>query len=120
GALVPIAMLRWSAAYQLDSGPLWFAAALVLADRRTLPASQLGRPLVGLLAGLLALGARTRGLAIESAVVVVAGMQVLTVTIQGMSWVRRNRDETRTRLAALREALTPGRLTRPRPAQPPS
>ncbi|HXM57168.1 MAG TPA: RnfABCDGE type electron transport complex subunit D, partial [Candidatus Dormibacteraeota bacterium] len=84
GALVPILVLHWSPAYQLDSGPLWFAAALVLADRRTLPASKLGRPLVGLLAGLLALGARTRGFAIESAVVAVAGMQVLTVAVQGL------------------------------------
>jgi hypothetical protein len=121
GAMIPIVVERWSAAYQLDSGPLWFAVALVLADRRTLPASQLGRPLVGLVAGLLALGARTRGFAIEATLVVVAGTQVMTVVFQGATWVRHNGEETRARLRELRDALrTLGRPSRARPAQPPS
>lgn len=121
GAMVPIVVERWSAAYQLDSGPLWFAVALVLADRRTLPASKLGRPLVGLVAGLLALGARTRGYAIEAALVAVAGTQVMTVTLQGLAWVRHNREETLTRLRELRDAARAlARPNRARPAQPPS
>lgn len=121
GAMVPIATYHWSPAYQLDSGPLWFAAALVLADRRTLPASAVGRPLVGLLAGLLALGARARGFAIESALVAVAGMQLLAVAVQGLSWVRFHRRETWARLRELREAMPAlGRQHRPGPAQPPS
>jgi Na+-transporting NADH:ubiquinone oxidoreductase subunit NqrB len=121
GAMIPIAMYHWSAAYQLDSGPLWFAAALVLADRRTLPASAIGRPLVGLLAGLLALGARARGVAIESALVSVAGVQVLAAAVQGLTWVRRHRRETWAWLRELREAMpAPGRQHRPGPAQPPS
>jgi NQR2, RnfD, RnfE family len=117
GTLVPIVALRWSAGYQLDSGPLWFAAALVLADRHTLPASKLGRPLVGFVAGLAALGARTRGYGIESAIVVVACAQVLTVAVQGLYWMGHNRDETRARLRDLREAaLTLARPSRrPRP-----
>jgi hypothetical protein len=117
GATVPIVLQRWSAGYQLDSGPLWFAAALVLADRRTLPASALGRPLLGFLAGFVALTARARGLAIESGLVTVAGMQVLASSAQGLSWMRHHRQETSARLRALREAtLALGRLNRPGPA----
>jgi Na+-transporting NADH:ubiquinone oxidoreductase subunit NqrB len=117
GAMVPIAVWSWSAGYQLDSGPLWFVVALVLADRRTLPASAVGRPLLGFLAGLVALAARARGLAIESALVTVAGMQVLAAAIQGLDWVRHNGDETRARLRELRAAtLAIGRMNRPGPA----
>lgn len=115
GATVVIVRQRWPAAY-LDSGPLWFAAALVLADRRTLPASTVGRPLVGLLAGLAALGVRTRGFGVDASLVAVAGVQLLTVSIQGLDWVRGHRSETRARL---REALLAlGRQSRPRPARP--
>ncbi|HEY4025473.1 MAG TPA: RnfABCDGE type electron transport complex subunit D [Candidatus Dormibacteraeota bacterium] len=119
GAMVAITMRHWSPAYHLDSGPLWFVAALVLADRHTLPASAVGRPLLGLVAGWVALGARARGFAIESAFVTVAGMQLLTVALQGLSWVRGHREETWTRLRELREAMPAvGRLHRPGPAQP--
>jgi Na+-transporting NADH:ubiquinone oxidoreductase subunit NqrB len=117
GAMVPIAVWSLSAGYQLDSGPLWFVVALVLADRRTLPASALGRPLLGFLAGLVALGARARGHANESALITVAGMQVLTAAVQGLDWVRHNGDETRARLRELRAAtLAIGRMKRPGPA----
>jgi Na+-transporting NADH:ubiquinone oxidoreductase subunit NqrB len=122
GALVPIIYFRWSPGVQLDSGPLWFVAALVLADRRTLPNSAVGRPLAGFLAGLVALGARSRGFAIEAAPVAVAGIQVLTVALQGLTWVNSHRTETYLRLRDLREATMA--LTRaqrpPRHAQPPS
>jgi len=121
GALVPIGLGRWSVPYQLDSGPLWFAAALVLADRHTLPASGVGRPLLGFLTGAAALAVRARGLAIEASLAMVAGMQVLTVVVQGLDWVRGHRRETWARLRELGEvAVTLGRPHRPRPAQPPS
>jgi hypothetical protein len=121
GALVPIAIERWWLGYQLDSGPLWFAAALVLADRHTLPASGVGRPLLGLLTGAAALAVRARGLAIEASLAAVAWMQVLSVIVQGLYWVRGHREETWARLRELREAaMALGRSTRPRPAQPPS
>lgn len=118
GALAAVAARRWSPAYRLDSGPLWFAVALVLADRRTLPASALGRPLVGLVAGAAALEARAHGVAVEPAPVVVAAMQVLTVAAQGLLWVKRHGDETRARLRDVRDGvLALGRLDRPDPAQ---
>jgi hypothetical protein len=105
GAMVPITLLRWSAGFQLDSGPLWFAAALVLADRHTLPTSGVGRPLLGFLTGAAALAVRARGLAIEASLAAVAGMQVLTVVVQGLDWVRGHREETRMRLRELRGAV---------------
>jgi hypothetical protein len=121
GALVPIAVLRWSPVYQLESGPLWFAAALVLADRESLPASGVGRPLLGFLTGAAALAVRARGLAIEASLATVAWMQLLNVIVQGLNWVRGHRPETWTRLRELREsAVALGRSSRPRPAQPPS
>lgn len=123
GAGVALALGRLPAGYLLTSGPLWFAAALVLADRRTLPASQVGRPLVGFLAGLLAMGAHVWGFSIEAALVAVAGVQLVTVGAQGLVWMRQNREETRARVREIREAtvaLAMGRVGRPRPAQPPS
>jgi hypothetical protein len=121
GAMVPIALQRWSAGYQLDSGPLWFAAALVLADRYTLPASGVGRPLLGFVTGAAALAVHARGLGIEASLAVVAAMQLLTVLVQGLGWVRGHQRETWTRLCEVRDsALALGRASRPRPAQPPS
>lgn len=101
GTLVPIALLHWSAAFQLDSGPLWFAAALVLADRRTLPTSQLGRPLLGFAAGLLAMGARARGFAVESGPVAVAAAQLFADGTNGTRWLIDNWREVRARLQSL-------------------
>jgi hypothetical protein len=118
GAMVPIALLRWSAGYQLGSGPLWFAVALVLADRRSLPTSPVGRPLLGFLTGLVALAARARGFAIESALVTVAGMQVLASAGQGLSWVGGHREETRARLREVRGAMRSLGRPAPGPAQP--
>lgn len=121
GAVVQIAIHRWPAADQLVSGPLWFAAALVLADRHTLPASGIGRPMLGFAAGSAALAVRARGLAIEASLAVVAAMQLLTVVVQGLDWVRGHRRESWARLRELGEAARAlGRATRPRPAQPPS
>src|SRR5207245_7810577 len=39
GALVPIYLFHWDPVFQLDSGPTWFVAGLLLADRRLLPGS---------------------------------------------------------------------------------
>ncbi len=103
GALVPIQAQHWAAGYQLLSGPLWFVAALVLADRHTLPRSPVGRPLLGVATGAIAVGARTRGFAIEAVPVTVAAMQVLAAAIQGAGWLNGNRQETWSRLRGLRD-----------------
>jgi hypothetical protein len=104
GALLAIQASHWPAGYQLLSGPLWFVAALVLADRLVLPSSPVGRPLLGVTAGAVALAARTRGFAIEAAPVTVAALQLLVAAVQGAGWLNRNRAETRHRLRDLRNA----------------
>ena len=107
GTLVPITVYHWSAAFQLDSGPLWFAAALVLADRRTLPTSTVGRPLLGLAAGLVAMGARARGFAVEAGPITVAAAQLLADGVRGARWLIDNWGDVRARLqsGALRGRL---------------
>lgn len=91
GALLPISLFNWPVRYQLDSGPLWFVGALILADRRNLPASKAGRPLLGFAAGLLAVVPRSRGYAIEATIAEVAGLQVLLALIEGGGWMAANR-----------------------------
>lgn len=58
GSLLAVYTLRWDALFQLDSGPTWFVAGLVLADRRLLPDSWAVRPTLGFAAGLFAIGLR--------------------------------------------------------------
>ena len=77
GALVPIYAFHWDYIFQLDSGPTWFAAALLLADRRLLPGSWTIRPVLGFGAGLLAVGLRKNGYGIEVAFITVAGVQAV-------------------------------------------
>src|SRR6195256_4495133 len=77
GALVPIYAFHWDVLFQLDSGPTWFVAALLLADRRLLPGSWTIRPVLGLGAGLLAVGLRRNGYGIEAAFLTVAGVQAV-------------------------------------------
>ena len=58
GSLVAIYTFRWDPLFQLDSGPTWFVAGLILADRRLLPDSWAVRPTLGFAAGLFAVGLR--------------------------------------------------------------
>jgi Na+-transporting NADH:ubiquinone oxidoreductase subunit NqrB len=58
GSLVAIYTFHWDPLFQLDSGPTWFVAGLILADRRLLPDSWAIRPTLGFAAGLFALGLR--------------------------------------------------------------
>lgn len=102
GAGGAIAMEDWPAAPQLVSGPLWFVAALLLADRRTLPTSAIGRPLIGVAAGFVTIVSRTRGLAIESAPLTVAATQTLVAVLDAARWMVRHPDDVRARLRDLR------------------
>lgn len=87
GALVPIYLWHWDYLFQLDSGPTWFVAALVLADRRLLPDSWAVRPVIGLAAGILAIGLRRFGHGIEGAFITVALIQALLAMITVLFWV---------------------------------
>ena len=104
GVTVPTVMNGWPAGYQLLSGPIWFAAALVLADRHQLPRSPIGRPLVGLASGGAAMWLRARGYAIESSLAVIAATQVTVVAVQGTGWLARNRRQAWARVQELRQA----------------
>ncbi len=86
GALVPIYLYHWDVLFQLDSGPTWFAAGLLLADRRMLPDSWAVRPVIGFAAGLLAVGLRVRGYGIEAAFFAVAGIQAATAVVAVITW----------------------------------
>jgi len=58
GSIVAIYTFHWDPLFQLDNGPTWFVAGLILADRRLLPESWLVRPILGFAAGLFAVGLR--------------------------------------------------------------
>ena len=86
GALVPIYYFHWDYIFQLDSGPTWFAAALLLADRRLLPGSWTIRPVLGFGAGLLAVGLRRNGYGVEAALITVAGVQAVMAVFVLLFW----------------------------------
>src|SRR5450759_4916877 len=86
GALVPIYAFRWDYLFQLDSGPMWFVAARLLADRRLLPGSWAIRPVLGFGAGLLAVGLRRSGYGIEASFFTVAGVQAIMAIFVLLFW----------------------------------
>jgi NQR2/RnfD/RnfE family subunit of NADH-ubiquinone oxidoreductase len=109
GALACIRLMGWSAVYHLDSGPLWFTAALILADRRTLPPPGLARPLLGLAAGVVTVAARVRGAGIEAVPITVAALQLVVALVEAAGWLIPNRRRVRD---AARQAGAPGLVTR--------
>lgn len=86
GAMLPIQLFHWDFLFQLDSGPTWFVAGLLLADRRLLPGSWAIRPVLGLGAGILAVGLRSRGYGIEAAFFTVAGLQAVMAVVVAALW----------------------------------
>ena len=86
GAGVVIYMFHWDPLFQLDSGPTWFVAGLLLADRRLLPDSWAIRPILGFAAGLFALGLRRNGYGIEAAFFVVAAIQAAMAVVVVVFW----------------------------------
>lgn len=86
GALVPIYLFHWDYVFQLDSGPTWFVAGLLLADRRLLPGSWAVRPVIGIVGGVLSLGLRARGYGIEAAFFTVAGIQAVIAVMAVAMW----------------------------------
>ena len=106
GALVPVLVWRWNAAFQLDSGPTWLAA-LLLADRRMLPSFRPARPLMGFTAGAIALGLRRYGAGVEGAFLAVLAVQLAAGAAQGAWWLFRNRRRLVTRFRKPREPQLP-------------
>lgn len=112
GAVFAIVAYRWEYVVHLDSGPLWFVAML-LADKRYLPASWTIRPVLGFCAGLLSVALRVRGYGIEAAFLTAAGAQAVMAVLVMVLWaasfgserVQRNR-RLRQREANLRIVKT--------------
>jgi len=86
GSLVAIYTFHWDPLFQLDSGPTWFVAGLVLADRRLLPESWAVRPMLGFASGLFAIGLRRDGYGIEAAFLTVAALQALMAVLVIVYW----------------------------------
>jgi len=113
GGVLAIYTMRWDTVFQLDSGPTWFVAGLILADRRLLPDSWPLRPVLGFAAGLFAIGLRRpptgtwlAGHGLELAFFTVALIQavmalVVIAAFSASMWMERYR---RTRRLRQREA----------------
>jgi Na+-transporting NADH:ubiquinone oxidoreductase subunit NqrB len=86
GALLAIYTFHWDPLFQLDSGPTWFVAGLLLADRRLLPDSWSIRPVLGFAAGLFAVGLRHNGYGIEAALFTVAVVQGVMAVVVIIYW----------------------------------
>jgi hypothetical protein len=86
GGLVAINTFHWDYLFHLDSGPTWFVAGLVLADRRLLPCSWAVRPALGFAAGLFAIGLRRSGYGIEAALFTVAVVQAVMAVVAVAFW----------------------------------
>jgi hypothetical protein len=87
GALVPISVMHWNPVFQLASGPLWFVAGLILAEKRFLPAARHLAPLLGFAAAVAAVAPRARGYSIEAALVAGAGVQLAIAATEGGVWL---------------------------------
>ena len=86
GALVAVYTFHWDLLFQLDSGPTWFVAGLLLADRRLLPDSWALRPMIGFAAGLFAVGLRRNGYGMEAAFLTVAAVQAAMAVVVIVYW----------------------------------
>ncbi len=106
GGLLAINRFHWDYMFQLDSGPTWFVAGLLLSDRRLLPGSWVVRPALGFAAGLFAIGLRRNGYGIEAAFFTVAVIQALMAVVAVVLWAASSSMERwkRNRRLAQREA----------------
>jgi hypothetical protein len=100
GALAVSVYLRWTPTFELTSGPLWFMAALVLADRGTTPAVSIVGTVLGLAAGAATIAARRFGFAIEAAPFVALAAQALWTGLEvALQAVRGSRRKARQQAA---------------------
>jgi hypothetical protein len=125
GSILAIYTLHWDPIFQLDNGPTWFVAGLILADRRLLPDSWAVRPTLGFAAGLFAIGLRRppqgtwfAGHGLEVTIFAVALIQavmavVVIVVFSASMWMERWRRTRRLRQreANLRLVKTPTRAS---------
>jgi hypothetical protein len=86
GAGLAIYTFHWDPLFQLDSGPTWFVAGLLLADRRLLPESWTVRPVLGFVSGLFAIGLRHNGYGIEATFFTIATVQGVMAVLVLAYW----------------------------------
>lgn len=86
GGFLAINTFHWDVVFQLDNGPTWFVAGLLLADRRLLPDSWALRPLLGFAAGLFGIGLRRDGYGLEAAFFAVAVVQTVMAILVVLLW----------------------------------
>ena len=86
GAGAAIFYFKWDPLLQLDSGPTWFVAGLLLANRSYLPESWALRPMLGFAVGLFAIGLRKTGFGIEAAYFSVATLQAVMALFVLVYW----------------------------------
>jgi hypothetical protein len=103
GALAAVYTLRWDVLFQLDSGPTWFVAGLLLADRRLLPDSWSIRPTLGFAAGLFAIGLRHEGYGVQAAYFIVAAIQATMAVLAIVIWAASVLSERLKRTRRLRQ-----------------
>ena len=118
GSLLAIYTLRWDAVFQLDSGPTWFVAGLLLADRRLLSDSWAVRPTLGFAAGLFAVGLRHQGgwlsgHGLEVALFTVAVIQTVMAIVVVVVWAASMAMERWKRTRRLRQREANLRLVKP-------
>jgi NQR2/RnfD/RnfE family subunit of NADH-ubiquinone oxidoreductase len=113
GALLPIYSLHWDYLFQLDSGPTWFVAGLVLADRRMLPGSWAIRPFLGFAGGLFAIGLRRYGYGIEAAFLTAAAIQAVLAVLAVLMWASSAAMERWKRTRRLRQREANLRIVKP-------
>lgn len=86
GGWLAINTFHWDPLFQLDNGPTWFVAGLLLADRRLLPDSWAVRPVLGFAGGLFAIGLRRDGYGMEAAIFTVATVQAVMAVVVIILW----------------------------------
>ncbi len=115
GGLLAVRSLHWDYLFQLDSGPMWFVAALMLADRRLLPSSWAIRPFMGFAAGFLAVGLRRSGYGVEAAFLTVAAVQAVMAVLVVAYWGASLANERSKRARRLRRREAQLRVVKPVP-----
>lgn len=113
GGMLAIYAFHWDFLFQLDSGPTWFVAGLLLADRRLLPDSWAVRPLIGLAAGALAVGLRRNGYGVEAAFMTVAATQAVVAVLTVAVWAASTGMERWKRTRRLRQREAHLKLVKP-------
>lgn len=85
GAAALALAVHWDPVFQLDSGPTWFVAGLLFADRMLLPANRLGRTLLGLAAGIIGFALRTGDFYVEAIFLTFAALQLSSAFVTGVA-----------------------------------